>query len=72
MKKYTLNVTGTHCNACKMLIEDVLGEEKELQNITVNLENKKINLETEEQDENKLVEKINVKLKEFNYTVSTV
>jgi copper chaperone CopZ len=25
-KKEVLNVSGMHCNSCKMLIEDVLGE----------------------------------------------
>ena len=70
MKKYTLNVSGTHCNSCKVLIEDVLGDVSGLKNVEVDVATKKINVESEIENQNEIVDKINEKLKEFNYTVS--
>jgi len=36
--KTTLTIQGTHCNACKMLIEDVCSEIKGVTSCTVNFQ----------------------------------
>ena len=39
LKMYTLHVTGTHCASCKILIEDVLGEQEFIKKAQVDLLN---------------------------------
>lgn len=46
MKKYTLHVTGTHCASCKILIEDVLNEQENIQSAKVDLEKETLEIET--------------------------
>ena len=38
MKKTTVIIQGTHCNACKLLIEDVCSEIKGVKSCTVNFQ----------------------------------
>lgn len=46
MKKHTLYVSGTHCPSCKILIEDILGEQDFVKNIKVNLKKETLEFET--------------------------
>jgi copper chaperone CopZ len=38
MKTTTITIKGTHCNACKLLIEDVCSEIKGIKSCTVNFQ----------------------------------
>lgn len=46
--KTTLTIKGTHCNSCKMLIEDVCKEIPGIQSCTVNFETGKTEVEHDE------------------------
>ncbi|MCC7196937.1 sulfite exporter TauE/SafE family protein [Candidatus Peregrinibacteria bacterium] len=45
MKKYSLHVQGTHCNSCKVLIEETLIEQKDVSSVKVNLRKQIIEVE---------------------------
>ncbi len=45
LQKYTFHVTGTHCPSCKILIEDILGEQDFVSSVQVNLKNETIEIE---------------------------
>lgn len=45
-KIITLHIAGTHCNACKHLIEDVMSEEKNLSEVKVSLKDETISFTT--------------------------
>lgn len=45
MKKYSYHVHGTHCNACKLLIEDILVENKEVSTVKVDLHKQIVEIE---------------------------
>lgn len=45
MKTHILYVTGTHCKACKILIEDVLGERDDIERVTVDLSREVVTIE---------------------------
>ncbi|MBI4235566.1 sulfite exporter TauE/SafE family protein [Candidatus Peregrinibacteria bacterium] len=45
MKKHLLHVRGTHCSACKVLIEDILIEHKDVHNVSVNLHRQIVEIE---------------------------
>lgn len=47
MKKITLHVDGTHCSSCKIFIEDVLNGQVGVKNVTVNLKDKIVLLDTD-------------------------
>lgn len=44
MNTYTLHVSGTHCAACKILIEDVLKEQDFIRNAKVNLKEETVEI----------------------------
>jgi sulfite exporter TauE/SafE/copper chaperone CopZ len=46
MKKYTFHVKGTHCASCKILIEDILGEQDFIENVQVDLKKETVAIET--------------------------
>jgi len=66
---HTFHVAGTHCNACKMLIEDVLSEDTTLRDATVDLEKKTLSLESDEEKPS-LIKRLNTELTPFGYTLS--
>lgn len=72
MKNYTFGISGTHCTACKMLLEDILGEETDIRNVQVNLEDKTLTLEGEVIDTKKLVDSLNSQITSYGYEVSTM
>ncbi len=75
MKKYTFHVSGTHCAACKILIEDVLKEQELVKNVQVDLKKEIVAIETKsETDDNQSAEEIAAiltsKIKANGYTLS--
>lgn len=71
MKNYTLHVTGTHCASCKILIEDMLNEQDDIQNAHVNLKKEIVNIETTSNNNPaELVQTLNDKIKSHGYTLS--
>lgn len=47
MKQYTFHVSGTHCPSCKILIEDILTEQDGIARASVNLKQKTVLIECE-------------------------
>ncbi len=71
MNKYTFHVSGTHCASCKILIEDVLGEEEIVKNVKVDLKNATVDIETDSsKSKEELVEMLGSKLKTNGYILS--
>ncbi|MEX2052546.1 MAG: sulfite exporter TauE/SafE family protein [Candidatus Paceibacterota bacterium] len=71
MNKHKLHVAGTHCASCKILIEDVLGEQDFVRNSSVDLKNEIVEVETREDiAPEKLVEILNNKIKPHKYFFS--
>ena len=48
MQTTTINIKGTHCNSCKLLIEDVCKDIKGTKSCTVNFETGKTMIEHDE------------------------
>jgi sulfite exporter TauE/SafE/copper chaperone CopZ len=71
MKKYTFHVAGTHCASCKILIEDILGEQDVVKNVKVNLKGETVDIETDsEQSADDLANILTSKIKPNGYTLS--
>lgn len=71
MKKYTFHVTGTHCAACKILIEDILKEQELVKNVQVNLNKEIVEIETEsEKNPEEISAILTTKIKPNGYTLS--
>ncbi len=71
MNKYTFHVSGTHCASCKILIEDVLGEQSFIKNSKVDLKKETVEVETNsEQSVEELAEMLSSKIKSHGYTLS--
>lgn len=71
MKKYSLHVQGTHCNACKILIEDILIEHKEVSGVCVNLRKQMIEIEGDfSANPHELAQILTALLQPHKYTVS--
>lgn len=71
MKKYLFHVQGTHCNACKILIEDVLTELKEVSAVKVDLHKQTIEIDGDfSANPQELAEKFTKLLESHKYTVT--
>lgn len=71
MKNITLHVSGTHCNSCKMLIENILSKHPGIQLPTVDLKNQTVTFEIEgDQDPEKLAENLTKIVKHNGYSLS--
>src|SRR3989344_7951755 len=71
MKTYTFHVSGTHCASCKILIEDVLGEQEFVKNVQVNLKKETLEIETDsEKSAEELAQILTEKIKPNGYTLS--
>lgn len=70
MKEYTFHVSGTHCASCKILIEDILGEQPNISDVSVNLKKQTVNLKTDEINQYKLAETLTKKLHGHRYIIS--
>ncbi len=69
MNKYKIHVSGTHCASCKILIEDILGEQDFVKNAVVNLKKEILEVESERGAE-ELVGILNEKIKPHKYMFS--
>lgn len=70
MKTYTFHVSGTHCASCKILIEDILGEESNISNISVDLKKQLVTLSTQETDRHALAKTLTEKIQGNGYILS--
>lgn len=71
MKTYTFHVSGTHCASCKILIEDILNDEKDVQKATVNLKHQTVEITTErEKDPQQFANELTEKTKANGYILS--
>ncbi len=70
-KKYTFHVSGTHCAACKILIEDILNEQEFIKNAHVNLKKEIVEVETEsDRDALAIAQVLTEKIKPNGYSLS--
>jgi sulfite exporter TauE/SafE len=70
-KKYIFHVNGTHCASCRILIEDILGEQDFIQNARVNLKKELVEIETNSsQSPEEIINILNDKIKPNVYTFS--
>lgn len=70
MKQYTFHVSGTHCTSCKILIEDILGEQPDILNVNVDLKKQTLSLETADTDQHRLAATLTEKLHGHRYIIS--
>jgi uncharacterized protein len=71
MKTYIFHVTGTHCAACKLLIEDILGEQAFIKKVKVDLNRETVEIETDsDQSPQELADFLTSKIKPNGYTLS--
>ncbi len=72
MKQYTFYVSGAHCSACRILLEDTLNEQTGIENTYVDLKNSTISFETAlDNSGSEIAEMLNEKIKHNGYTIST-
>jgi sulfite exporter TauE/SafE/copper chaperone CopZ len=71
MQKYKFHVSGTHCASCKIFIEDVLGEQDFVKNVSVDLKKEIVQIETDSNQEAEEIAKILTdKVKSNGYILS--
>lgn len=71
MKTYTFHVSGTHCPSCKILIEDTLIEQEGIARASVNLKQKTVLIECENDGDAKdLVCNLSEKIEVHGYKLS--
>lgn len=70
MNKYTFHVSGTHCTACKVLIEDILSEQKDVKKVHVHLRREIIEVEGNLPEAQKLIDQWNPLLQPHKYKLS--
>lgn len=72
MQNYTFHISGTHCKSCKMLVEDVLSDDMTLMHPNVDLEKETLSVQTEEENQDALLTKLNPELISLGYTLSPI
>lgn len=71
MKTITLHVSGTHCAACKIFIEDTLNEQIGIKNTQVDLKQETVSFDTDLEDsQHKLAEVLTEKISRNGYGLS--
>ena len=71
MKKYTFHISGTHCASCKILIEDIVGEQPPIASVLVDLKKEEMIVEiASEKSQHDTALFINDLIKEHGYMVS--
>ncbi|PIR04723.1 MAG: hypothetical protein COV57_02875 [Candidatus Liptonbacteria bacterium CG11_big_fil_rev_8_21_14_0_20_35_14] len=71
LKTYTFHVSGMHCPSCKILIEDTLNEQIDIQQTQVNLKNKTVLIKTTlNESPQKLAVILTEKIKRNGYFIS--
>lgn len=72
LKTYTFHVSGTHCSACKHLIEDALADASDFSNPNVSLKNETLTISTDTTGDEKLIAaKLTEYIREYGYEVHT-
>ncbi|MCC7160192.1 sulfite exporter TauE/SafE family protein [Candidatus Nomurabacteria bacterium] len=70
-KKYKFCVKGTHCASCKILIEDILGEQDFVGSVNVDLKKETVDIETNsEKSAEEIADILTSKIKSNGYTLS--
>lgn len=70
-KTHTFYVFGTHCASCKILIEDILGEQSFVKNVQVNLNEEIVYIETNsDKSPEELARTLTSKIKLHGYSLS--
>lgn len=68
MKTYTFHVAGTHCASCKILIEDILGEQEIVGKVQVNLKNQTVDVHTDsDKSQEQILDILNPKINSHKY-----
>lgn len=70
MKEYTFHVSGTHCASCKILIEDILGDEPNVSNVQVDIKKQTVTLSTNESNQYVLAKILTEKIQKNGYALS--
>lgn len=71
MKNCTLHVSGTHCASCKILIEDILGDQDIVKGVHVNLKKEIVHIDTDSSSSpEELALLLSEKIKSHGYTLS--
>jgi sulfite exporter TauE/SafE/copper chaperone CopZ len=71
MKTLTFHVSGTHCASCKILIEDILGEEDFIKKSVVDLKKETVTIETDsDQNPEVMAEELTEKIRKNGYILS--
>ena len=71
MQNYTLHVSGTHCASCKILIEDILGDQDIVKGVHVNLKKEIVYIDTDSNSSpEELASLLTEKIKSHGYTLS--
>ncbi len=71
MQTYTFHVSGTHCSACKILIEDILNDQIGIGSARVDLKRETVSLETNLADsQHALAAMLTEKIKHNGYSLS--
>ena len=71
LKIHTFHVSGTHCASCKILIEDILGEQELVKSVKVDLKKEQVDLEIDsEMNQAELTSALTNKIKPHGYTLS--
>lgn len=70
MKQYSFHVSGTHCKSCKILIEDIVGEENGITDVHVNLTEQILRCNATEESKEKVLQRLAKKLEPHGYTLS--
>ncbi len=69
-KNYTFHVTGTHCPACKILIEDVVKEQVGIYSVQVDLRKETVSIQGDSTDAVQLASELSQKLQPHGYSLS--
>lgn len=71
MKTHIFHVSGTHCASCKILIEDILREQRIIKNARVDLKKKTVQIETDDaRSSQELVQILSKKIEHHGYKLS--
>ena len=71
LKLYTFHVSGTHCAACKILIEDILKEQDFIKSAKVDLNKKTVEINTDsDKNQGELAQILTEKIKSNGYILS--
>ena len=71
-KTYTFHVSGTHCAACKILIEDILNDQDLVKKVDVDLKKETVEIETDSEiGAEELAAVLENKIKPHGYALST-